>query len=85
VLAAIVLAVLGADKLGIVAALQITARFSFLLYWLAHAGGGLVVLVGSAIEPRGSHGLDFGLAFAAAEAIQSNIDQVLAKLGVRAD
>ncbi|HXA90245.1 MAG TPA: hypothetical protein VNW96_17090, partial [Mycobacterium sp.] len=36
VLAAIVLAVFGAGKLGTGHALQITARFSFLLFWLAY-------------------------------------------------
>ena len=39
-----------AGKLGTLHALQITARFSFLLFWLAYASGGLVLLIGIPIE-----------------------------------
>lgn len=66
VLAAIVLAVFGAGTLGTVDALQITARFSFLLFWLAYASGGLALLIRPAAEFLRRHGRDFGLAFAAA-------------------
>ncbi len=69
VLAAIVLAVFGAGKLGTVVALQISARFSFLIFWLAYAGGGLVELLGPAAQPLQRHGRDFGLAFAAAHLV----------------
>jgi hypothetical protein len=66
VLAEIVLAVFGAGKLGTLHALQITARFSFLLFWLAYASGGLALLIGPAAGFLRRHGRDFGLAFAAA-------------------
>jgi hypothetical protein len=69
VIAAIVLAVYGAGKLGTLHALQITARFSFLLFWLAYASGGLALLIGPAAEFLRRHGRYFGLAFAAAHLV----------------
>jgi hypothetical protein len=42
-LAALVLAALGPGERGTIAALQVTARFSFLLFWLAYAGGAMTV------------------------------------------
>ena len=69
VLAAIVLAVFGAGKLGTGHALQITARFSFLLFWLAYASGGLALLIRPAAKFLRRHGRDFGLAFAAAQLV----------------
>jgi hypothetical protein len=68
-LATIVLAKYGVGKVGTIAALQMTARFSFLLFWLAYAGGGLVVLFGSALQPLERRGREFGLAFAAAHLV----------------
>lgn len=69
VLAAIVLAVFGAGKLGTLDALRITARFSFLLFWLAYASGGLALLIRPAAKFLRRHGRDFGLAFAAAHLV----------------
>jgi hypothetical protein len=69
VLAAIVLAVSGAGKPGTDHALLITARFSFLLFSLAYASGGLALLIGPAAEFLRRHGRDFGLAFAAAHLV----------------
>jgi hypothetical protein len=69
VIAALVLAVYGAGKLGTDHALQITARFSFLLFWLAYASGGLALLIGPAAEFLRRHGRYFGLAFAAAHLV----------------
>ena len=71
VLAAIVLAVFGAGKLGTVDALQTTARFSFLLFWLAYASGGLALLIRPAAKFLRRHGRDFGLAFAAAHLVHT--------------
>ena len=68
-LAAIVLAVFGAGNLGTVDALQTSARFSFLLFWLAYASGGLALLIGPATKFLRRHGRDFGLAFAAAHLV----------------
>jgi hypothetical protein len=69
VLAAIVLAVYGAGELGTLDGLRITARFSFLLFWLAYASGGLALLIGPAAEFLRRHGRDFGLAFVAAHQV----------------
>jgi hypothetical protein len=69
VLAAIVLAVFGAGTLGTVDALQTTARFSFLVFWLAYASGGLALLVRPAAKFLRRHGRDLGLAFAAAHLV----------------
>jgi hypothetical protein len=68
-LAAIVLGVFGAGEMGTIDALRITARFSFLLFWLAYAGGGLALLIGPTAEFLRRHGRDFGLAFAAAHLV----------------
>lgn len=69
VLAAIVLAVFGAGEPGTVDALRITARFSFLLFWLAYASGGLALLISPAADFLRRHGRDFGLAFASAHQV----------------
>ena len=69
VLATIVLAVFGAGRSGTGHALQATARFSFLLFWLAYASGGLALLIDPAAEFLRRHGRDFGLAFAAAHLV----------------
>ena len=69
VLAAIVLAVFGAGELGTDQALRITARFSFLVFWLAYASGGLALLIRPAAGFLRRHGRDFGLAFAAAQLV----------------
>jgi hypothetical protein len=80
-LAAIVLAVFGADKTGTVVALRVTARFSFLLFWLAYAGGGLAVLLGPALRPLARHGRDFALAFAAAHLVHVGLIAWLCWIG----
>jgi hypothetical protein len=68
-LAAVTLAAFGTAEHGTVTALRVTARFSFLLFFLAYAGGGLAALVGPALRPLRQHGREFGLAFAAAHLV----------------
>src|SRR5436305_715941 len=65
-LAAITLSISGIGTTGLGRALRVTARFSFLLFWLAYAGGALKTLFGTAFRPVSWRGRDFGLAFAAA-------------------
>ncbi len=72
-LAAITLAVFGADARGTVIALRVTARFSFLLFWLAYAGGGLAALLGPALQPLRRRGRELGLAFAAAHLVHAGL------------
>jgi hypothetical protein len=47
-------------------ALRATARWSFLLFWLASAGPALTTLFGSRFLPLARRARDFGLAFASA-------------------
>jgi len=66
-IAACVLAVQGADNQGTRLALELTARWSFLLFFMAYAGNALATLFGwTAIKGRGR---EFGLAFASAHLV----------------
>jgi len=64
-----VLAINGSDPQGLVIALRLTARWSFLLFWLAYAGGAMAVLFGPALAALGGRGREFGLAYAAAQLV----------------
>jgi hypothetical protein len=68
-LAALTLAALGPGEHGTIVALQVTARFSFLLFWLAYAAGAMTTLFGPAFEPLKRRGREFGLAFASAHLV----------------
>jgi len=65
-LAALTLATLGTEERGTRVALQLTARFGFLLFWPAYAAGALTALFGTAFEPLKRHARGLGLAFASA-------------------
>lgn len=80
-LAVAVLAAVGAGEHGTVAALQVTARLSFLLFWLAYAGGGLVALFGPAFQPVKRHGRELGLAFASAHLVHVGLVAWLCWIG----
>ena len=69
VLTAAVFAVFGAGERGADIALQVTARWSFLLFWPAYAGGAMAMLFGPAFQPLRRHARTFGLAFAAAQLV----------------
>ena len=64
-----VLAVFGTDARATGAALRLTARWSFLLFWLAYAGSALAVMFGPTLAPLARRGREFGLAFAAAHLV----------------
>jgi hypothetical protein len=68
-LAVLVLTIGGIDADNLRRALRLTARFSFLLFWCAYAGGSLVVLFGDRFRPLAQQGRTFGLAFASAHSI----------------
>jgi hypothetical protein len=68
-LAIATLAVFGANATGIVIALRITARFSFLLFFLAYVGGSAFALFGSKFAFLALRQPQFGLSFAAAHLI----------------
>src|SRR5260221_7719111 len=65
--AALVLILDGAENAGVRLALELTARWSFLLFWLAYAGNSVAVLFGLRI--LAGHARDFGLAFASAHLV----------------
>ena len=67
-LAAIVFGVVDAnDRVGV--ALRVTARWSFLLFWLAYAGSAMATLWGPPFTDLARHGREFGLAFASAQLV----------------
>jgi hypothetical protein len=67
-LAAIVLGAVGAqDRVGV--ALRVTARWSFLLFWLAYTGSAMATLWGQPFSGLAHHGREFGLAFASAQLV----------------
>jgi hypothetical protein len=68
-LAGLTFAALGVGEHGTDVALQVTARLSFLLFWLAYVGGALATLFGPLFEPLKRHVRHFGLAFASAHLI----------------
>lgn len=63
-LAAVMLALFGVGERGTDIALQATARWSFLLFWLAYIAGAAARLFGSAFQGLARRGRDLGLAFA---------------------
>jgi len=67
-LAGAILVVKGTDSPGIVTALRVTARWSFLLFWIAYAGKATAKLFGPTFEHL-ARGRDFGLAYGAAQLI----------------
>jgi hypothetical protein len=80
-IAACVLAVHGTGERAIKVVLFITARWSFLLFWLAYAGGGLGVLFGPVVQPLARHGREFGLSFAAAHLVHVGLVTWLCLIG----
>ena len=59
-LAAIVLAIFGAGERSLVLALRLTARWSFLLFWLAYAGGAMAWLSGQRLGGLARRGRELG-------------------------
>src|SRR5271154_4221259 len=68
-LAGIVLAIFGVGTDGTGLALRATARWSFLLFWLAYIGGAAAKLCGPRLDELARHGRDLGLAFASAQLV----------------
>lgn len=69
-LAIVLLVRMGAEpgeQLGV--ALRATARWSFVLFWLAYAGGALATVFGSKFQAVAQRGREFGLAFASAHLV----------------
>jgi len=83
VLTAIVLAVSGAGEDGLARALRVTARWCFLLFWLAYAGTALARFCGPRFAVLARQARELGLAFAAALSV--HIGLVLWIMNVAAD
>jgi hypothetical protein len=64
-----VLAYFGLGERGTSIALQVTARWSFLLFWFAYAGGALARVFGPRLAELSRRGRDFGLAFASSQLV----------------
>ena len=79
--AAAVLARSGADKSGIEAALRLTARLGFALFWPAYVGAALATLFGTVFEPIRRRGRVLGLAFAAVLAVHLTLVAWLCAIG----
>jgi hypothetical protein len=68
-LAAGTLTTLGTGKGGIEAALRLTARLGFLLFWPSYAASALATLFGEAWRPLGRYARVLGMAFSAVLAV----------------
>jgi hypothetical protein len=80
-LAAVVLVALGPGVHGTTVALQVTARFSFLLFWPAYAAGAMTTLFGPAFDPLKRRGRQCGLAFASAHLVHLGLVAWLTYIG----
>jgi hypothetical protein len=67
VLTAIIIVTFGAGDRGTGLALRVTARWSFLLFWLSYAGTAIAKLCGRRLEELARRGRELGLAFASAQ------------------
>lgn len=79
--AALVLEALGSGVHGTTVALQVTARFSFLLFWPAYTAGAITTLFGPTFEPVKRRGREFGLAFASAHLVHLGFVAWLSYIG----
>ena len=68
-LAVIVLVIFGVGERGTAIALRATARWSFLLFWLAYAGGAIAWLCRPRLDGLARRGRELGLAFASAQLV----------------
>ena len=68
-LAAVVLTIFGVGNRGTAIALRVTARWSFLLFWLAYAGSATGRLFGIGLAGSALRGRELGLAFASAQLV----------------
>jgi hypothetical protein len=82
-LAVTVLAIFGDGETGTALALRVTARWCFVLFWLAYAGGALAKFCAPRFAVLARHSREFGLAFAVALSV--HIGLVLWLLDVAAD
>jgi len=68
-IAIVVLWVEGSGSDGTTVGLRVTARYSYVLFWLGYVVGALAVLFGPAFTPIARRAREFGLAFASAQLV----------------
>jgi hypothetical protein len=68
-LATTVLIIFGVGERGTAIALRATARWSFLLFWFAYAGGAIAWLCRPRFAGLARHGRELGLAYASAQVV----------------
>lgn len=83
-LATAVLVVFGPSGWSIGLVLRLTARWSFLLFWMAYTGGAMAALFGPAFGSLARRGREFGLAFAAAHLVHIGLVVWLYRISDRA-
>jgi hypothetical protein len=69
VLAGISIGLRGSSEEGTLAALRLTARWSFLWFWVASTAGAWAALLGPRLRPAAARAREFGLAYAAAHLV----------------
>jgi hypothetical protein len=72
-MAAGVFAASGTDQSSVVLGLRLTSRWSFLLFWMAYAGGAIAALFRPALSFLAGRGREFGLAFASAHLVHMGL------------
>lgn len=80
-LAAVVIGIAGAGQKGTDAALFLTGRLSFMLFWPAYTGSALAELFGQAFLPLRRRAREFGLAFASAHLVHLGLVAWLCQIG----
>ena len=82
-LAATVLAMNGVNEASLRLALRVTARWSFVLFWVAYTGRAMTTLFGPAFAPLSRRSREFGLAYASAQFIHIGLVSWLIELTYR--
>jgi hypothetical protein len=81
-LTVLVFALYGTGEKAVRTALDVTARWSFLLFWMAYCAGALGTLLRPALAGLSRRGRDFGLAFAAGHLVHIGL---IVRLGLILD
>lgn len=72
----------GSGEEATILGLKLTARWSYLLFWLAYIAHPLVTLIGARAQPLAARARDFGLAFAAAHLVHIGLVVWLYRIAV---
>ncbi|MGA7323780.1 MAG: hypothetical protein WBX25_04690, partial [Rhodomicrobium sp.] len=81
VIVVVTIAVLGSAERGTEVALQLSARFAFLVFFPAYVGGAPTTFFGPTFKPLKQYGREFGFAFAAALSVHLGLVAWLCHIG----